>query len=226
MQATAARLRQTFPDEAVARFVAQLFTAVAVFDTGGLGPTTGGTWLDGLVGGRVHSGTPPAVRRLLRADSIARGGDYQGALAVSASLAVDSAAQHEDPFLRTALFLRRAQWSARINDLDLARRTLYWHQHSSLQGWPTGDPEANDVDWAFGTVAGLLMSLEMKVLRIPVAPVTASLACTWGSMKVFSSWAMTDFLSPSRNRMSLLMSSRYCSLEIRIPHGAVHCLIG
>ena len=130
-----------------------LFTAVAVFDTGGLGPTTGGTWLDGLVGGRVHSGTPPAVRRLLRADSIARGGDYQGALAVSASLAVDSAAQHEDPFLRTALFLRRAQWSARINDLDLARRTLYWHQHSSLQGWPTGDPEANDVDWAFGTVA-------------------------------------------------------------------------
>ena len=153
MQATAARLRQTFPDEAVARFVAQLFTAVAVFDTGGLGPTTGGTWLDGLVGGRVHSGTPPAVRRLLRADSIARGGDYQGALAVSASLAVDSAAQHEDPFLRTALFLRRAQWSARINDLDLARRTLYWHQHSSLQGWPTGDPEANDVDWAFGTVA-------------------------------------------------------------------------
>src|SRR5438309_4835470 len=64
MQATAARLRQTFPDDAVARFVAQLFTAVAVFDTGGLGPTARGTWLDGLTGGRVPTGTPPAVRRL------------------------------------------------------------------------------------------------------------------------------------------------------------------
>ena len=71
----------------------------------------------------------------------------------SASLAVDSAAQDEDPFLRTALFLRRAEWAARINDLGLARRTLYWHQHSSLEGWPTGDPQANDVDWAFGTLA-------------------------------------------------------------------------
>ena len=53
MQATAARLRQAFPDDAVARFVTQLFAAVAVFDTGGLGATARGTWLDGLVGGRV-----------------------------------------------------------------------------------------------------------------------------------------------------------------------------
>jgi len=153
MQATAARLRQTFPEEVVARFVTQLLAAVAVFDSGGAVPAARGTWLDALSGDRAPAGTPPAVRRLLRADSLARGGDNRGALVASASLAVDSAAQDEDPYLRTALFLRRAEWAGRINDRGLARRTLYWHQHSSLQGWPTGDPQANDVDWAFGTVA-------------------------------------------------------------------------
>ena len=151
--ATAERLRERFPDAAITRFVAHLHSAVLAFDSGAGVRAIRVTWLDGLRGGSGPAGAPPGVLRLLRADSLARRGDPRGALEVSASLARDSAALDQDPFLRTALFLRRAEWAARINDIETARRTLYWHEHSSLEGWPTGDPQANDVDWAFGTVA-------------------------------------------------------------------------
>ena len=90
---------------------------------------------------------------MLSADSLARAGDPRAALAASAALAGDSAAQDADAFLRTALFLRRAQWAGQVDSVDLARRILHWHEQSSLEGWPTGDPQPNDVDWAFGTLA-------------------------------------------------------------------------
>ena len=151
--ATAARLRQQFPDAAITGFVAQLRVAIAVFDSATVPLQGRATWLDGLRGSRPMAGAPVGVRRLLQANSLARRGDAQAALAASATLALDSAALDADPFLRTAVFLRRAEWAARTNDVDLARRTLSWHEHSSLEGWPTGDPQANDVDWAFGTLA-------------------------------------------------------------------------
>src|SRR5207247_10041166 len=55
--------------------------------------------------------------------------------------------------LRTALFLRRAELAGNADSVELARRILHWHEQSSLEGWPTGDPQPNDVDWAFGTLA-------------------------------------------------------------------------
>ena len=153
MQATAARLRAAFPEPAIARFVAQLSAAVAIFDPGAIVDPIRGTWLDALAGRRAPPAPPGPVRRLLSADSLARAGDLRGALAASAPLAGDSAAQDADVFLRTALFLRRAEWAGNADSVELARRILHWHEQSSLEGWPTGDPQPNDVDWAFGTLA-------------------------------------------------------------------------
>ena len=153
MQATAARLREAFPEPAIARFATELSAAVAIFDPGAIAAPVHGMWLDALAGSCAPPALPVAVRRLLSADSLARGGDLRGALAASAPLARDSAAQDVDAFLRTALFLRRAEWAGRVDSVELARRILHWHEQSSLEGWPTGDPQVNDVDWAFGTLA-------------------------------------------------------------------------
>ncbi len=153
MRTTAARLREAFPEPAIDRFVAQLSAAVAIFDPGAIPASSRGTWLDALDGGRAAPVPTGAVRRLLSADSLARAGDPRAALAASAALAGDSAAQDADAFLRTALFLRRAEWAGQVDRVDLARRILHWHEQSSLEGWPTGDPQPNDVDWAFGTLA-------------------------------------------------------------------------
>src|SRR5207247_536483 len=101
--AFAARVTQQVVERPVVqRFVAQLSAAVAIFDPGAIVDPIRGTWLDALAGRRAPPAPPGPVRRLLSADSLARAGDLRGALAASAPLAGDSAAQDADVFLRTA----------------------------------------------------------------------------------------------------------------------------
>ena len=51
------------------------------------------------------------------------------------------------------LHLARASWSARGKHPLGAIDDLVWHENSDLHGYPTRDPQAAEVDWAFGTFA-------------------------------------------------------------------------
>ncbi|MGH7570205.1 MAG: hypothetical protein ACREL9_14740, partial [Gemmatimonadales bacterium] len=58
----------------------------------------------------------------------------------------------DDPVFRTILHLLRARWYARTDQADNARRELLWHENWDVFLVPTGDPQAAEVDWAFGAL--------------------------------------------------------------------------
>ena len=97
--------------------------------------------------------SPAPLTRLVRVDSIARRGKYARALAISDTLTVLQAQHIVDPFFRTVLHLLRAEWNDALGRRESARRELLWHENSDDYGLPTGDPQAEDVDWVFGTLA-------------------------------------------------------------------------
>jgi len=93
---------------------------------------------------------------LLRADSQARRGEFEQAVTTSLALvgSLDSSESVADPFFRTVHHLKRAEWLARLNHVELAYRELGWFENSDIEGgYPTGDPKNVEVDWAFGTEA-------------------------------------------------------------------------
>lgn len=98
-----------------------------------------------------HLGPPFA--ELLAADSLARQGDQREALALTDGIAVDPAVAQRDPFLRAATYLLRAEWHTAVGNEAAARRELRWHENTDLLGYPVGEPQAAEVDWAFGTLA-------------------------------------------------------------------------
>jgi hypothetical protein len=91
---------------------------------------------------------------LLRADSLARLSDFDGALVLGESLRPwELATGVPGPFFRTIAHLLRAQWYEEVDNLEAARRELRWHENYDQAGLPTGAPTVHEVDWAFGTVA-------------------------------------------------------------------------
>ena len=55
-----------------------------------------------------------------------------------------------DPFLPLMLRLRRSAWLERLGRLPAARMELRGFDHLHYNGFPTGPPQAGEVDWAFG----------------------------------------------------------------------------
>ncbi len=47
----------------------------------------------------------------------------------------------------------RAEWYGRERRPGDAASELLWYENSDLVGLPTGDPQAAEGDWAFGTLA-------------------------------------------------------------------------
>ncbi len=97
--------------------------------------------------------SPRPLSTLLRAAELASRGQYTRALAPSDTLTLLEAGPDEDPFLRVALHLLRADWYEHEGAVEHGRRELLWHENSDLFLYPTGDPEQAEGDWAFGVLA-------------------------------------------------------------------------
>ena len=51
------------------------------------------------------------------------------------------------------LHLSRAEWFERAGQLANGHAELIWHENSDVFRYPTGDPQAAEVDWAFAPLA-------------------------------------------------------------------------
>jgi len=102
---------------------------------------------------RAREPVAPASAALLQAGALAARGAYGTALATTDGLIGLAAPETDDPFFRAVLHLSRAGWYERVGQLGNAQAELMWHENSDLFGYPTGDPQPAEVDWAFGPLA-------------------------------------------------------------------------
>ena len=58
-----------------------------------------------------------------------------------------------DQFFRTVLHFLKADWYTRQENFQAAVETLRWHEALDLWDLPREDPVAQEIDWAFGTLA-------------------------------------------------------------------------
>ena len=96
---------------------------------------------------------PAQLRSVLDAYDQALGGDRGLALRSSERLRLVRAENVVDPFYRTVLHLLRAQWLEDGGEWQSADRELLWYQNSDQATLPQFEPQAMEVDWAFGTLA-------------------------------------------------------------------------
>ncbi len=106
--------------------------------------------------------TDPGVARLsllLTAMQIAVRGHLDSAIALSEPLQTYSPhGALVDPFSRSVLYLRGAEWLRATRQGDAADRALLWYQNSDngLEGWPQWQLEPGEVDNMLGVYARLL----------------------------------------------------------------------
>jgi hypothetical protein len=96
---------------------------------------------------------PAQLRSVLDAYDQALGGNLGLALRSSERLRLVRAEHVVDPFYRTVLHLLRAQWLVEGGQWQSADRELLWYQNSDQATLPHFEPQAMEVDWAFGTLA-------------------------------------------------------------------------
>jgi hypothetical protein len=104
---------------------------------------------------RLESATPGTpLATLLRAAMAGAREDWRTALAISDSVRPVMSVNHPpDPFAGAAYHLLRAEWHRQIGDFKAAVREWRWIDGSDFDGWPTGVPQAGEVDAAFGVLA-------------------------------------------------------------------------
>jgi hypothetical protein len=56
-----------------------------------------------------------------------------------------------DPFARAVLYLSRGWWLAATGDTPAADRAWLWYLNMDAAGWPSGAPQAGEIDWALET---------------------------------------------------------------------------
>src|SRR5207237_1087085 len=79
--------------------------------------------------------------------------DVDSAPAATNPLRGSPAQDIEDPFWRVVLHLTRASWNEAGTHPGRAIADLIWHENSDLHGYPSGDPQPAEVDWAFTAFA-------------------------------------------------------------------------
>ena len=107
---------------------------------------------------RVHADSAPEradAEQFLEGVRLAAAGEFERALAATNHLIPYDVSEVTDPALRAALYLSRGWW--RVRGGDAPDREWRWHENSDLAaGWPTGLPQAAEIDWAFSTYARFL----------------------------------------------------------------------
>ena len=100
----------------------------------------------------VDPKAPPLVA-LLGAAGLGRRGSAARALQATDALVELPVRDTGDPFFRTVLHLLRAQWYERTGQPARAQTELGWAENSDVIGYPKGDPQPAEVDWAFAPLA-------------------------------------------------------------------------
>jgi len=95
----------------------------------------------------------PPLAALLGAVSLARRGASARALEVTDALTELPVRDTDDPFFRAVLHPLRARWYERAGQPARSQRELVWAENSDLIGYPRGDPQPAEVDWAFAPLA-------------------------------------------------------------------------
>lgn len=91
---------------------------------------------------------------LLRAISAGARGQPIAALAISDSVRPVFAVNHPpDPFAGAVFHLLRGDWFMARGDLRSAEREWRWHEGSDFDGWPSGPPQAGEIEAAFSVYA-------------------------------------------------------------------------
>lgn len=112
----------------------------------------------------VAEGETVHLLEFLRAMEDAARGRYQSALSRSEPLLAFQARTTPlsggprvgflgDPFARAALHLQRGEWFKLAGDLEGADREWLWYEATDIDGFPSGAPQAGEIDWALGTYA-------------------------------------------------------------------------
>jgi hypothetical protein len=96
---------------------------------------------------------------LLDAERAGRADSLEVALRRSHPLLVfDPVVRAGDPFARSLLYLRRAEWLERLGRLEDAKRTLWWADNSDVDGWAQHEAQTGDVDAALNALAWLRLA--------------------------------------------------------------------
>jgi len=95
----------------------------------------------------------PPLPALLGAVSLARRGASARALEVTDALTELPVRDTDDPFFRAVLHPLRARWYERAGRPARSQRELVWAENSDLIGYPRGDPQPAEVDWALAPLA-------------------------------------------------------------------------
>ncbi len=133
-----------FPYPELVRFRTEFVGAVAQIDPSsapapaparprGTGAADWSAWLDGA--------------------ALARQERWRDALVRTEALVADPATPLSSPVLRALAHFARAEWWVRLGDPEAARRELRWSEHWQVEGFPSGLPQAADVDWSLRTVS-------------------------------------------------------------------------
>jgi hypothetical protein len=106
----------------------------------------------------VLSGAKPEVdvgdfERLIEGVDLARRERWRDALSQTAELEAQPDSQFASPVLRALAHLDRADWWVRLGDPEAAARELRWAEHWQVDMFPSGVPQAADVDWSLRTLA-------------------------------------------------------------------------
>ncbi len=106
-----------------------------------------------VLSGGPSEGAAGEFGPFIRAWESARGQRWREALARSDTLLADPEVYFASPVLRALAHLDRADWWARVGDLQAAARELRWSEHWHVDGFPRGQPQAADVDWSLRSLA-------------------------------------------------------------------------
>src|SRR5204863_179602 len=100
-------------------------------------------------GARYLAGLGSPEGELAFAERLARRGARARALELTEALTDLPVRDIDDPFFRAVLHALRAQWYERAGQPARASRELLWAENTDVMGYPTGSPQAAEVDWAF-----------------------------------------------------------------------------
>jgi tRNA A-37 threonylcarbamoyl transferase component Bud32 len=125
---------------------------------------------------RVGEVRTQPLAALVTASASGRRGRWAEAISRTDPLLGDTAGARAAPFFRTALHLLRAKWFSRLEADEQARDELRWHENEAVDNYPTGAPQAGDVDWAFATIGRWQRAAALERLGPPGAELCACYA--------------------------------------------------
>jgi len=178
-------LLSMFPERELAQFAAEFLGSVAFLDPDGLpagGLSQRADSVLAVLSGR-STAQPGEMDGLLEALALARARQWRDAVARTDALVADPARRFKSQVLRALLRFGRASWLAGLGDPEAARRELRWAEHWEVAGFPTGDPQAAEVDWSLRTLARWRLATMLDAAGI------RDLEVCLGYLRVAAAWA-------------------------------------